>query len=241
MIYMQLEFLSPVLNARTKVNVLLPEFSQIKDKLPVLYLLHGLTGNCDDWLHMGHAKAVLSKYPLIAVLPSAQNSFYCNMAHGQAFYTHIAKELQDYVEGLLPIEQSRRYVCGLSMGAYGALKLALREPKRYQACGALSGVLDIVQAHRFSNFSREMQAAFGDTVKQEEDLFHLAKQSDCEKLPLYIACGTEDFLFSYNERFVQENPQLDIRYVKETGDHTWDFWERHLEKFCALHFNPYTP
>lgn len=240
MIHMQLEFLSPTLNARTKINVLLPEFSQIKGKLPVLYLLHGLTGNSEDWLHMGHAKAVLSQYPLIAVLPSAQNSFYCDMVHGQAFYSHIAKELQDYIEGLLPIDQSQRYVCGLSMGGYGALKLALREPGRYQACGALSGVLDILEAHKNSRFPAEMQAAFGDKVKPEEDLFHLAKLAGRDKLPLYIACGTEDFLFPHNERFVQENPTLNILYTKEAGDHTWDFWEKHLAKFCALHFRPYS-
>ncbi len=240
MINMQLEFFSPTLNMRTKVNVLLPEFAEITAPLPVIYVLHGLTGNCDDWIRMGKAQALLRNYPVIAVFPSAHNSFYSNMRYGQDFYTHIAQELQDYVEGLLPIDRTQRYLCGLSMGGYGALKLALREPDRYRAAGAFSGVLDIANEANFARFPRELEACFGKSVPAEDNLFALAENPACHTLPIYIACGTEDALFIQNERFVQENPQLRIDYIKEPGAHEWVFWERHLAKFLSLHFQEKT-
>lgn len=236
MISMHLQFHSPSLNMHTRVNVLLPEFFELQGRLPVVYLLHGLTGDCDDWLYMAKAKQLASRYNIILVFPSAHNSFYTDMRYGQKFYTYIAQELQGYIESLLPIDTAQRYLCGLSMGGYGALKIALRSPSRYRAVGAFSGVLDIAEERNFKRFPAEFAACFGSRVPPEEDLFHLAKQPGAEDLPIYLACGTEDELFPQNERFAAENSHLNLRYVKEPGGHEWPFWERHLAAFLAQHF-----
>lgn len=233
----QIDFFSTILNMRTRVVLCMPEFAELQGKLPVVYCLHGLTGNCDDWPNNTAIMGKLREYPAIYVFPSAHNSFYCNMHYGQNFFEHIAFELPSYIESMYPIDTARRYICGLSMGGYGALKIALRNPERFAACGSFSGVLDIERASREPLFPSEMKACFGEQlqVPAEENCFALAKNKACAKLPVYIACGTEDFLFLDNEHFVAQNPQLNIHYVKESGDHDWFFWERHLFAFVQMY------
>ena len=53
-----------------------------------------------------------------------------------------------------------------------------------------------------------------------------------EKAPrIYVACGTEDFLFEANNSFVKSfGKKLNIEYFTEPGAHTWDFWDKHIEK-----------
>ena len=56
------------------------------------------------------------------------------------------------MRGWFPVSRMRRdtFVAGLSMGGYGAFKLAMRHPERYAAAASLSGALDMVQwcAHK---------------------------------------------------------------------------------------------
>ncbi|MBO5501697.1 MAG: esterase family protein, partial [Clostridia bacterium] len=48
---------------------------------------------------------------------------------------------------------------------------------------------------------------------------------------IYVACGTEDFLFEANNNFVKNfGKKLNIEYFTEPGAHTWDFWDKHIEK-----------
>ena len=68
-------------------------------------------------------------------------------------------------------------------------------------------------------------------------LFGLADRflGDPSRAPrMYVACGTEDFLFEANEHFFARfGKELPIEYHSGPGDHTWDFWDRHLERVLA--------
>ena len=61
-------------------------------------------------------------------MPEVQRSFYADMAAGLDYFGYVAVELPAMCERMfgLPHERTKRYVMGLSMGGYGALKLALR-------------------------------------------------------------------------------------------------------------------
>ena len=51
---------------------------------------------------------------------------------------------------------------------------------------------------------------------------------------MYMACGTEDFLFDANEHFFARfGKELPIEYHTEPGNHTWDFWDRYIERILA--------
>jgi len=99
------------------------------------------------------------------------------------------------------------FVAGLSMGGYGAFKLALTYPDRTPPPPAF-GRADIAATADGEDaaWQREMQTIFGDLAQlpgSANDLFHLAKQPIvAERKPLlYQCCGTEDFLYDDNVRF----------------------------------------
>lgn len=70
----------------------------------------------------------------------AERGFYTDMAEGYRYWTMLSEELPQIVGNLFPISRRREdtFAAGLSMGGYGALKLALRCPDRF--AGAVAPV-----------------------------------------------------------------------------------------------------
>jgi S-formylglutathione hydrolase FrmB len=120
---------------------------------PVLYLLHGLNGGNRDWSLLGGVQATLDRLiaahrvrPVLVVMPDAGNSWYVDSAAvgGPGNYqTAILDDLPRAIEQKYPVERARagRAIAGLSMGGFGALRLALIRPDRYAAAASLSGAI----------------------------------------------------------------------------------------------------
>jgi putative tributyrin esterase len=72
-------------------------------------------------------------------------SFYANEAYGMRFRDFLSAELPERVAQFFRVSPHRADTCvaGLSMGGYGAIRWALREPERFAAAATLSGVLDL--------------------------------------------------------------------------------------------------
>ena len=111
----------------------------------MVYLLHGLTDNCTGWHRFSRVEAYARAKGAALVMPEVQRSFYTDMQAGGAYYTYVSEELPRFCEGLFRLSSRprQRYVMGLSMGGYGALKCALRAPERYAGCAAFSAVTDV--------------------------------------------------------------------------------------------------
>jgi len=120
---------------------------------PVLYLLHGLNGNYRDWATLGGVQATLDRLiathrikPMVVVMPDAGNSWYVDSAAvggSGDFETAILDDVPRAIEESLPVRRERdgRAIAGLSMGGYGALRLAFRRPGEYCAVASLSGAI----------------------------------------------------------------------------------------------------
>ena len=116
----------------------------------MLYLLHGLNGAPTDWQTIGNIRGTLDRLitqrtikPLVVVMPDGSNSWYVDSAdvNGPGNYaTAIAHDLPSAIERAFPVghDRAHRAIAGLSMGGYGAFRLALSEPERYAAAAALS-------------------------------------------------------------------------------------------------------
>lgn len=243
--FLQLHRASQALGVETSVNVLLPEAEAIQRKnrpIPTLYLLHGLSGNETDWMRYTSIERYAWPYYLAVVMPAVNRSFYTDMAHGAAYFTYVSQELPQAMEALFPLSQDReeRFVAGLSMGGYGAFKLALRFPERYAAAANLSGALEMQLAYRMekSPFAlKEMLDTFGpeaDFLAGEDNLWNLAEglKAAPQKAPkLFMVCGTEDELLPANDHFFADfGKSLSIQYHREPGAHTWDFWDAHIQR-----------
>ena len=87
---------------------------------------------------------------------------------------------------------------------------------------------------------RELDDVYGsehDLLRGPGSLFGLADRflKEPDRAPrMYMACGTEDFLFDANEHFFARfGKELPIEYHTEPGNHTWDFWDRYIERILA--------
>ena len=140
---------APSIGRKTAYNILLPaDYETSGDKrYPVLYLLHGLTGNYGNWAGMGAGRAALG-LDLIVVMPDGGNSWYVNWAESEegqknAWDDMITKDLIGHVDATYRTIAGRegRAINGLSMGGYGGLTLGLRHPDLFCAIGSHSGAL----------------------------------------------------------------------------------------------------
>ena len=143
MAFLRVDFYSEALGSGTGMNVLLPEAAQGigfdasagTGALPVLYLLHGLSDDHTAWMRRTSLERYAASRRLAVVMPCGGRSFYTNEAHGGRYWDFISEELPRAVQSFFPVSRRREdtFAAGLSMGGYGALKLALRHPDRYAA------------------------------------------------------------------------------------------------------------
>jgi S-formylglutathione hydrolase FrmB len=142
------------LAAPTKVRLLLPASyaSQPKRRYPVLYLLHGASGDQSSWTDpgQGEAEQLTAGLPLIVVMPDGgRGGFYTNWFNNGAGGLprwedwHI-KRLIPYVDGHYRTRATRgeRAIAGLSMGGFGTFSYASRHPDLFTAALSLSGAVD---------------------------------------------------------------------------------------------------
>ena len=128
-------FRSKVQSSTVCFNVVIPE--GLTQDIPVVLLLHGLSGNQDSWLEGTPLEKIAAEKGFAMVLPDGRKSWYCDMKYGDQFFTYMVDELMDYVRAIFPVSKRREktFVAGLSMGGYGALKMALARSEQFAACG----------------------------------------------------------------------------------------------------------
>ena len=112
---------------------------------PVLYLLHGLSDDDTIWLRRTSIERYVAPLGLAVVMPQVHRSFYTDEAYGGRYWTFLSEELPALVGSLFRVSSRREdtFVAGLSMGGYGALKWALRQPERFAAAASLSGAVHV--------------------------------------------------------------------------------------------------
>ena len=239
---LQIRHPSSVLGFGTNLTVVAPSTLAGGTPPGVLYLLHGYSDDDSIWLRRTSLERYLERRNLLVVMPAVHLSFYADMAQGQAYNTYVAEELPAFVRRTFRTtsSRSRTFVAGLSMGGYGAMRLAFEHPDRFGAAASFSGALDVA-AKTFTEpgvFRDQMVRVFGDLGKlkgSRHDLMKLASghAKAGTRLPrLYACCGTEDFLYGDNQLFRQRMAKLGIplTYEESAGAHDWAYWDRMLPR-----------
>lgn len=243
-------FFSEVLKLSTSMYVILPQQLKnqmdmqntlSKDRYPTLYLLHGLSDDHTIWLRRTSIERYVANLDLAVVMPEVHRSFYTDMVNGYNYWTFISEELPEISRSFFSLSDKREdnFVAGLSMGGYGAFKLALSHPDKFSAAASLSGALDFNIEHLLDGplSLKEFNNIFGDidSVRgSENDLFRLIENLDqVEVKPkLYQCCGTEDFLYQENQNFLKKAREhgLDITYEEGPGAHEWGYWDKQIQR-----------
>lgn len=253
------DFFSSVLDLSTSMTVILPQpaggeqrgqanrkrsqyGSRKLRQIPTLYLLHGLSDDHTIWQRRTSIERYVEGWNLAVVMPDVHRSFYTDMVNGYHYWTFISQELPGIAQALFPLSLRRKdnFVAGLSMGGYGAFKLALSFPDRFACAASLSGALDIVQdvQEPDAEWRAEMKNVFGKLNRiagTPNDLFHLARKAagtEGAKPRLYQWCGLDDSLYGENIAFRQhvEALGLDLTYEEGPGGHEWGAWDRQIQR-----------
>ena len=161
------------------------------------------------------------------------------------YFTFVSEELPAICRDFFPNMSDKRedtLAAGLSMGGYGAWKLALAASDTFGAGASLSGALHMAENERMmQDLETERrvfwESIFGDPTHiagTKNDLLHLAKELKASGKPLpklYAWCGTEDFLYEENKTAWSEVQKLgyDLTCHESTGDHQWIYWDEHIK------------
>lgn len=239
------DFFSDSLEVGTSVTVVLPQQTAAQIGVvgggasgppPVLYLLHGLSDDHTAWQRYTAVARYAEAAGIAVVMPAVGRSFYTNEAHGHRYWDYVSEELPSVVRSFFRVSEQPEdtYVAGLSMGGYGALKLALTHPGRYAAAASLSGGLDLRRLMLLPERGDLMDRIFGGEVTDEQDVFTLLAQASGVP-PLYLGCGTEDPLLPGTQRFAAEAEAAGVEVTLDLrpGTHEWSLWDRMIEDVIA--------
>jgi len=239
MAFLSVQYYSESLRKAHSMYIILPESAQ--GPYPVMYLLHGLSDDYTTWCRRTRIEWYVRDLPLAVVMPDGGRGRYCDAVNGPAHESHIIKDVISFVDTHFNTraERSGRVIGGLSMGGYGALKLALKFPRMF--CSAVSHSGGVAAAHRPSRgeHAAELRLIYGDNpTGGKDDLWAIAERTDRNSLPaIRMDCGLDDPLLEDNRAFHQHLKELAIphEYEEFPGEHNWDFWDTHIQEAINFH------
>jgi putative tributyrin esterase len=249
MVHLRCDFFSEALSLSTSMTVILPQRTTTQIGMsgsagdgapPVLYLLHGLSDDDTTWVRRTSIERYVAPLGLAVVMPQVHRSFYTDQAYGGRYWTFLTEELPALVATLFRVSERREdtFVAGLSMGGYGAVKWALRQPERFAAAASMSGTLHVagLRTGRVRpEDPRLLARVFGrrEVTGGPDDLIWLLGQQDLSNLPeLYVCCGTEDDLLEDTILFRDAcaNARVPVTTSFDPGEHEWGYWDAKIQE-----------
>lgn len=229
---------SASMKKQIKAVVVKPDTYDNQKDFPVVYLLHGYSGNYSNWVNnVPKIKELADDYQLMIVCPDGNfGSWYFDSPKvaNSKYETYVSKELVEWVDKSYKTKanKSNRAITGLSMGGHGALYLAFKHQDVFGVAGSMSGGVDI----RPFPLNWEIAKYLGPYAENKEswnnntvmELTHLLTK---DSLPLIIQCGTEDFFYNVN---VELHKKLLLNNIPHTfitnpGKHNWDYWKEAIQ------------
>jgi putative tributyrin esterase len=233
-------FHSAALNRDMHYRVILPATIAKGTKLSVVYLLHGGNGSFRDWSNYSDV-ARFAERGLILVMPQGDESYYVNAREPpqDRYEDYIVRDLVKEVENKFPAATGRadRAIIGVSMGGYGAVKLALSHPDLFVFAGGISSAIDVpsrpfsIKRIQQSRHYTSMFGSWGTVTRRNGDPFVIARSADPSKTPyLFLSCGEQEGLLPPNRNFATLLEQQHFRYefhVVPVG-HNWNQWNKQV-------------
>lgn len=211
------------------VYVFTPNNIDANKKYPLLYLLHGWSGNYEQWSGITDLQKIANEFQFIIVCPDGYyDCWYVNSpqkvnSQYENFFFH---DLTKRVHSTYKIDSSNIFITGLSMGGFGAISLFLSRPDYFKSAGSTSGVLDLLP------FKGKwgMDKLFADADYKIFSPINRLENLQQKSKPILIDSGVDDFVFDVNEKFFKKALALKIpiTFLAQPGAHTKEYWKNSI-------------
>jgi S-formylglutathione hydrolase FrmB len=239
---------SNAMHKNIKCVVIKPDsYKNKKNIYPVVYLLHGYSGDFSNWIKkVPQLKAEVDALQLIIVCPDGNFSgWYLDSPIDSTirYETYVGKEVPDYIDSHYKTIKNRnaRAITGLSMGGHGGLFLGFRHADFFGACGSMSGVVDL----SFTKNKYDLMKRIGDTILHADNwkkysVINVIENYPQDSVAIIFDCGNDDALANINRQLHQKMLSLKIPhdYIERPWKHDWLYWENAV-KYQLLFFRNY--
>jgi enterochelin esterase-like enzyme len=229
------EYESTTVGIRRKARVYTPPGYNKEQKYPVLYLLHGIGGDENEWPRGGVPEVILDNLyadgkavPMIVVMPNgraakdvtARDPIPKQSPAFEAFEKDLLTDLIPFIERTYSVKADResRALAGLSMGGGQALNFGLGNLDTFAWVGGFSSAPN---------------------TKRPSDLIADADEASRKLKLLYVSCGDQDRLFGISagvHRMLDEKQVPHVYNVIPGGGHDFRVWRSDLHQFASRVF-----
>ncbi len=242
------DFFSATMNNSMPYQIFLPPGYQDTDqRYPVLYLLHGWGGDFGEWgwyNTQGIAEELMRRGeipPFIIVTPEGDKAYWFNHAvNGPRWGDYVAYDLINFIDSTyrtIPHREARA-IGGLSMGALGAMQLALNHPNTFSIVGMHSPALRRVG-------DPDVPAFFGDqSCYAPFDPFSLVERTDAlKRLTIYIDIGEQDDWLERTTQFRQllDKKNANYEWHVNPGEHAVEYFQKYPIDYLRFYGAKFSP
>ncbi len=228
------EYDSKSVGNKRKAVVYTPPGYSADQKYPVLYLLHGIGGDENEWPRGGRPEIILDNLiaskkavPMIIVMPNGRaqpddrpgpNAMATAPAFGK-FDKDLLGDLIPFIESKYSVKKDRenRALAGLSMGGGQSLNFGLANLDTFAWVGGFSSAPN----------TRPAAELVPDPEKAKKQL----------KL-LFLSCGNKDGLIRVSQGVHAYLKEKEVPHIWHVDEHAHDFqhWKKALYNFAQLIF-----
>lgn len=239
----RLEMDSRSLHRKTAVYVYLPPgYDQSKERLPVVYLLHGNPGKSSDWFSRGHIEQTVDDliasgkiHPLIMIAAdcfgsggSHSHDDFLNSVDGSLMAEDfVAHELPEWVDARYRTIRSAdaRALSGLSSGGYGALNVGSKHTEVFHIMVSHSGFVDLKDENKTAQL---MLGPEGPLWDENNPLKQVKNWRAKKSLHVYLDIGSDDELLPESRELAKALDQFGIDHTFSVlkGAHEWSLWRK---------------
>lgn len=229
-----IDYDSATVGNKRKALVYLPPGYSTDMKYPVLYLLHGIGGDEEEWHHGGHPEIILDNLiadkkatPMIIVMPNgraqkddrATGDVMASAPAFAVFENDLLKDLIPFIESKFSVKTDResRALAGLSMGGGQSLNFGLSHLDTFAWIGGFSSAPN---------------------TKPPEELLPNPAEAIAKLKLLWISGGDHDWLISFSQRthaYLKEHNVPHIWQV-DSGGHDFKVWKNDFYYFAQRIF-----